>query len=185
LQTIEFRRPRIEDYENLSQFFKTVIIDTYAKEGIGHLLDDIEKEIDIKQKHFNLDIESNGENRYFLLAISNNKVIGTIEFGPVSELIINLTNGTLKELVEVGTVYVHPDYQGNGIGTLLLNVMYLTLRNKGISEFCLDSGYKRAQKIWTKKFGEPDYLVKDYWSQGFHHMIWKRKTIDMSIVFKI
>jgi GNAT superfamily N-acetyltransferase len=112
-------------------------------------------------------------------------VIGSIEYGPVSQLIIDLTNGELKELVEVGTVYVHPDYQGTGIGTLLLNVMFLTLKNKGIEDFCLDSGYKRAQKIWTKKFGEPDYLKKDYWSPGFHHMIWKRILSEMTIKFKI
>ena len=184
MQNIVISRPKIEDYKKLSHFFRIVITDTYTKEGIGHLLDDIEKEIEVKQKYLNLDIESNGENRYFLLAINNDQIIGTIEFGTVSDLIINLTNGALKELVEVGTVYVHPDYQGRGIGTLLLNVMYLTLQNKGITEFCLDSGYKRAQKIWTKKFGEPDYLVKNYWSQGFHHMIWKRKTSDMLIMFK-
>jgi hypothetical protein len=41
---------------------------------------------------------------YFLLAIDNNQVIGSIEYGPVSKLIIDLTNGTLKDFVEVGTV---------------------------------------------------------------------------------
>ncbi|MBP0726676.1 GNAT family N-acetyltransferase [Bacillus sp. RG28] len=185
MQNIEIRRPKIADFEDLSQFFRIVITDTYIREGIGHLLDDIEKEIDIKQKYLNLDIESNGENRYFLLAVINNQVIGSIEYGPVSNLISELTNNSLKEVVEVGTVYVHPDFQDIGIGTLLLNVMYLTLKNKGIEDFCLDSGYKRAQKIWTNKFGEPDYLIKDYWSQGFHHMIWRRSISEMEIKFKI
>ncbi len=68
---------------------------------------------------------------------------------------------------------MHPDYQRQGIGNQLLAEMYLTLKNAGIEEFCLDSGYSSAQKIWQKKFGEPDYLLKDYWGDGAHHMIWK------------
>jgi hypothetical protein len=56
--------------------------------------------------------------------------------------------------------------------------MYLTLQNRGIEEFCLDSGYLSAQKIWRKKFGEPDYLLKDYWGEGYNHMIWRIKVRD-------
>ena len=51
--------------------------------------------------------------------------------------------------------------------------MFLTLKARGITEFCLDSGYTNAQTIWKKKFGKPHYLLKDYWNAGCHHMIWK------------
>jgi GNAT superfamily N-acetyltransferase len=91
----------------------------------------------------------------------------------------------LKELAEVGTVFVHPDYQKQGIGNLLLNVMVLTFQNKGIEEFCLDSGYTNAQKIWKKKFGEPDYLLEYFWGKGYHHMIWRRRISEISIMFRI
>jgi hypothetical protein len=63
--------------------------------------------------------------------------------------------------------------------------MYLTLQNKGIEKFCLDSGYAMAQKIWTKKFGEPDYLIKEYWSQRFDHMIWSRSINEIPTMFKV
>lgn len=49
-------------------------------------------------------------------------------------------------------------------------------------EFCLDSGYTNAQKVWKKKFGEPDYLLKDYWGEGFDHMIWRGRTNDGVVV---
>lgn len=175
----------MEDSKELNQFFSTVIKDTFAREGLSGLLEDIEDEMETKKQYLKCDLDSNGENRYFLIASdkSSNKVIGTIEYGPVSELINTCTDGALKELYEVGTIFVHPDYQGRGIGTLLLNVMILTFMNRGIKEFCLDSGYKNAQKIWKKKFGEPDYLLKDYWNEGWDHMIWKRYTKDMSIIF--
>jgi GNAT superfamily N-acetyltransferase len=184
VKNIEIRRPKIEDLEELSQFFRCMITDTFAKENLAHLLDEIENEIEDKIRYLNLDFESNGINRYFLIALDNNQIIGSIEFGRASNLISNLTNGELNGIVEVGTVYVHPDYQGQGIGNLLLNTMYLTLQNKNIEVFCLDSGYTNAQKIWKKKFGEPDYLMKNYWGVGYDHMIWKKSISDIRIIFK-
>ena len=57
--------------------------------------------------------------------------------------------------------------------------MYHTLQHRGIEEFCLDSGYIRAQKIWKKKFGDPDYLLKNYWDEGYDHMVWRIKVNDL------
>jgi GNAT superfamily N-acetyltransferase len=176
MQTIEIRRPRIEDIVELNQFFRIVITDTFAREGLAGLMDDIEAEIESKINYLQLDLDSNGEKRYFLIALAENKIIGTIEYGPASELIIECTDGKLGNLVEVGTVFVLPDYQRQGIGNRLLAEMLQTLNGRGIVDFCLDSGYKTAQTIWKKKFGEPDFLLKDYWGQGQDHMIWKIST---------
>jgi GNAT superfamily N-acetyltransferase len=176
MRKIEIRRPRTEDIEELNQFFEVVITDTFAREGLAGLIDDIEAEIDSKKKFLQMDLDSNGEKRYFLIALAENKIIGTIEYGPASELIHECTNGNLGNLVEVGTVFVHPLYQRKGIGNKLLAEMIQTLKARGIVEFCLDSGYKNAQTIWKEKFGGPDYLLRDYWGQGQDHMIWKLST---------
>jgi GNAT superfamily N-acetyltransferase len=176
MQKIEIRRPRTEDIEDLNQFFRIVITDTFAREGLAGLIDDIEVEIDSKKNYLRMDLESNGGKRYFLIALAENKIIGTIEYGPASKLIQDCTNGELGNHVEVGTVFVLPDYQRQGTGNRLLGEMLQTLKGRGILEFCLDSGYKNAQTIWIKKFGEPDYLLKDYWGQGQDHMIWKVLT---------
>lgn len=116
---IEIRRPTSKDIRELNQFFRVVITDTFSKEGIGEMLEDIEKEIKVKKKYLNLDIESNGEKRYFLIALDGDRIIGSIEFGPASQLINNCTSHALKDLVEVGTVFVHPDFQRKGIGNTL------------------------------------------------------------------
>jgi GNAT superfamily N-acetyltransferase len=75
--------------------------------------------------------------------------------------------------VEVGTVFVHPDYQGKGIGNSLLEAIMKHLKNIGLTEFCLDSGYGSAQQIWKRKFGLPDYWQKDFWGEGQDHMVWR------------
>jgi len=183
---IDIRRPQIEDNDELNQFFSTVIKHTFAREGLAELLDDIESEIESKKKYLKSDLDTNGTNRYFLIASEKNDadIIGTIEYGPASELIRTCTDGALNEMYEIGTVFVHPDYQGRGVGTLLLNVMFLTFLNRGIQEFCLDSGYANAQKIWKRKFGEPDYWLKDHWGDGADHMIWQKSMNDVSINFR-
>lgn len=176
---IVFRRPRAEDKEALNQFFRLVITDTFRKEGIGHKLEDIENEIKDKQTYLASDLESNGAKRFFLIALDGEKIIGTIEYGEASELISNCTDNALKDHKEVGTVFVDPDYQRKGIGNLLLNNIYLKLYEEGVKEFCLDSGYISAQKIWKKKFGDPDYLLENYWDEDYHHMIWRLRVDDL------
>ncbi|MBE7103572.1 GNAT family N-acetyltransferase [Bacillus cereus] len=187
MYNVEIRRPNSDDIDELYLFFRIVIMNTYKNEGLSQLLDDIENEINTKKQYLKSDFESNGENRYFLLAIDkgNDKIIGTIEVGPASALINSCTGGVLKDLYEIGTVFVLKEYQRKGIGSLLLNAMFLTLLGKGITEFYLDSGYKNAQKIWKKKFGEPSYVLKDYWGESSDHMIWKKSLYDIPIIFEL
>lgn len=173
LLNIKIRRPKFEDKEELHDFFKLVITDTFIKEGIEKNIDDLEEEIEFKKKYLQYDLNSNGERRYFLIAEHNENIIGTIEYGQSSDLINSCTNGELKYLVEVGTVFVRPDYQKKGIGNLLLNSMYKAMKDRGIEEFCLDSGYSNAQKVWKKKFDTPDYFLENYWGESMHHMIWR------------
>jgi ribosomal protein S18 acetylase RimI-like enzyme len=178
MQNVEIRRPRIDDIQLLHQFFSIVITDTFVKEGLGERQEDINAEIEVKEKYLKSDLESNGEKRYFLIALKGDNIIGSIEYGPVSNLISKCTNKAFDELFEISTVFVAPDYQRNGVGNLLLKTMYFTLQKRGIEEFCLDSGYRSAQKIWKKKFGEPEYLLKNYWGDGYDHMIWKAKVSE-------
>ncbi|WP_316571689.1 GNAT family N-acetyltransferase [Neobacillus sp. YIM B06451] len=170
---IKIRRPTGGDATELHRFFRTVISDTYRKEGIGDQVDDLEDEIKTKEAYLAKDLESNGRDRYFLVADTGERIVGSIEIGPASSLIRECTDGELSGLLEVGTVFVHPEFQQKGIGNLLLASIFGVLKDRGINECCLDSGYRSAQQIWKKKFGVPDYVLKDYWGIGFDHMIWK------------
>lgn len=115
------------------------------------------------------------------MAELDNKIIGTIEFGPSSDLINACTSQKLKHVMELGTFFVHPLYQRRGVGNMLLKTIYQEMSNYGVTEFCLDSGYREAQKLWRKKLGEPDYLLKNYWDAGCDHMIWR---VDLKSVIE-
>ncbi|TKC18893.1 GNAT family N-acetyltransferase [Robertmurraya kyonggiensis] len=170
---IELRRPRSEDIDELFEFFQIMVKDTYIKEGIGDKLEDLEIEILVKKKYLLEDLNTKGEKRYFLIAICQDKIIGTIAYGPANEIIMSCLPQSESVVHELGTVFVHPENQYQGIGNLLLKSMYQEMSNHGIKQFWLDSGYKRAQYIWQKKFGEPEIFLKDYWEKDAHHMIWK------------
>ncbi|MBS2967924.1 GNAT family N-acetyltransferase [Metabacillus sp. KIGAM252] len=181
MKNIIIQRPVPAQTNELHQFFSRVITDTFIKEGIGDRKEDLKDEIAEKVYYLQSDFETNGEKRFFLAALEDGKVIGTIEFGPASELICKCTNGTYKDLMEVGTVFVDPDYQKNGLGSRMLQAMFAELRNRGFEEFCLDSGYGQAQQIWSKRFGEPEYWLRDYWGEGLDHMIWRFKVRDVLV----
>ncbi len=169
--TIE--RPTKEEVEALHDFFRLVLTDTFRQEGIADKKEDLLAEIETKKNYLAMDFESNGENRYFLIAKLENLIIGSIEYGPSSPLICQMTNDELKDIKEIGTVFVHPEYQRRGVGSLLLKAIYGEMDKNRVKVFCLDSGYNHAQQVWNKKFGAPSYLRKDYWGIGNDHMIWK------------
>jgi len=176
---IEIARPRIEDMDLINAFFKIVLYDTFKRNELLDLIETYNEEINDKRRCLNQDFESCGNDRYFLIAKDKELIVASIEYGLSNNLINSCTNGALKDLVEIGTVFVHPDYQKKGIGNRMLNSIFRELDKKGIKEFCFDSGYKSAQKIWIKKFGNPQYFFKDYWGEDANHMIWRLKVKDV------
>lgn len=170
---VVIRRPRREELSELHEFFRTVLEDTFQKEGIPEDSVDLAEELEMKKAYLDLDIESGGSERYFLVAEMEGNIIGTMEFGKQSSLLAELTKEELRGLPEMGTAFVHPAFQGSGLASMLLHEMEKELRRRSIREYCLDSGYRRAQKIWTRKFGPPDYVFEDYWADGVSHMVWR------------
>ena len=179
MRNIEISRPRFSDNGLINEFFEIVLRDTFEKNGIPDLVILIAEEIKDKRRCLNQDIESGGKNRYFLIAKEDDNIVGSIEYGASNDLIISCTNGKLKSLVEIGTVFVHPAYQNKGIGSRMLNLIFIELKKNGIKEFCLDIGYKSAQKTWTNKFGNPEYYLKDYWGEDADHMVWRISVEDV------
>ncbi len=170
---LDLIRPLEPMKKDIEAFFDLVIDDTFLRNGIGHLEAAIAEEKEDKRKTLMEDFISQGQKRYFLLAVIEDIIVGTIEFGPSNDLIDECTNGELKAWYEVGTVYVHPDYQKKGVSKLLYKAIEEIMKSRGIERYCLDSGYPIAQKIWTKRFGKPDYHLKDFWGPGSDHMVWK------------
>lgn len=166
------------DIESAYEVFETSIPDAFEKEGLGFLKEDISKEILNKKHMLDTSLELPDSGIFFLVAKLKGTVVGAISFGPCGDDIRKCTDNELGTIGELGSLYVLPSYQGQGIGSALIGAMAAMLLKKDIEQFCLDSGYKRAQKRWLRKFGVPYKVAKDYWGTGGDHFIWLCKVAD-------
>lgn len=182
---IQIRRLQQGDLEQVLQFFRKVSIDTYEKNGITNYEEAIEDELLTKARYLEQHIQTNGRARHFLLAFDGEQVVGTIGLYTANQIAVKLTNGAVEGLHEIGTVYIAPQYQRRGIGKLLMKAMMLVCNARQIDTFCLDSGFATAQAVWLHMLGEPTYLFENYWGDGAHHMIWRRRVEDIAIDFTI
>ena len=177
--TIEIRRLQQEDLPQLKSFFQTVIIDTLKKNAITNLQEVLEDEMLTKESYLLQDIQSNGKERMFLIAIFADEIVGIIGTYIANNYAVTLTNEKISGMTELGTVYIAPHMQGKGIGSLLVNSVLLHFKINGVKQFCLDSGYGTAQAVWTHKFGPPTYNFQNHWGENAHHMVW---VIDLDSV---
>lgn len=168
-----------DDYEGLKTFMKMMILDTFEKNGIAHLKKDLEEEIADKmvflEKYYEL-IEEDSKPFLCILKKSDD-IIGTVSLARANALIVRATKGLLKDTLEIGNFFIHPSVQGQGFGTRLLKETLLWLKNNDVKEFCLDTGYPKAQIFWQKHLGKPVYDFKDYWEPGSRYMIWLVKDL--------
>lgn len=179
VENLLIKKPTKADKKSAYQVFETSIPDAFAKEGTDFLKEVLEREIMHKRHLFSEAIDIPDSSTYFLIAKVNENVIGTISFGTCGEDIKKCTENRLHSVGELGSLFVLPSYQGQGIGSALINAMVNHLFQQGVDYFCLDSGYKRAQKRWLRKFGVPYKVVKDYWAPDYDHMIWLCKVRDI------
>lgn len=184
---IMIRRPNTEDQASAYRMFTASITDAFAQEGLADAAEDIAYEIAHKSDLLRAAIEqSSSASRspgvppaaFFLIAEREGEVMGTVSFGPRGEKIQELAGEELNGVGELGSLYVHPNAQNQGIGSKLIAAMVNEIRNRGVETFCLDSGYGKAQERWRRKFGEPHVFAKDYWDVDAHHVIWFCRVKD-------
>jgi len=178
---ITITRPKKDDEKEILDLFEKTIKKAFKDEGVEEDIEGMKEELLSKKNCLKQDFKTNGKDRYFLIAKMENKIVGTISFGKSNDLINKITKNEYKNILEIATVYILPEYQGNGIGKKLFNAIIISMISRGITEFCLDSGYTKARNYWTKKLGNPTIIEKNYWGENAHHMIWKRKIENISI----
>lgn len=170
---IVIKRPQISEIEEISSLFIETIQDNFKYEGIEiTFASGMQREIENQINLLKLDLDSNGKDDCFYIAHFQDKIVGTIALGKASSIIQDNYQTVNKNIPEIKSVYVLPQYQGQGIGAQLFQHILRLLQHKGIKEFYLDSGYKRAQEYWRKKLGDPVKILSDFWAKDAHHMIW-------------
>lgn len=158
-------------YQETCALYRTAIRSAFEGEGLGHLEDEIESEIAYKIQLLDAYLKGEASARRIMVAVET-QVVGTISFGPFGKEIRDCLGAEIEADGELGGLYVLPPCQNRGVGSALIEAILSKLKSEGIRRYALDSGYKKAQVRWLRKFGRPYRIVKDYWGPGFDHMIW-------------
>ena len=171
--SIIIRRPILEDIPEINELFSITVTNNFKEEGIFNTQkEDAIFEAEALMKNLKLSFDSNNKTEHYLIACNPNKILGTIAYGTANARIKEHLNIDYTNTPEIKSVYILPDYQNQGIGSLLFEEMLKLLRRENIHDFCLDSGYKKAKQYWTKKLGAPICILEKYWSEKSDHMIW-------------
>ena len=166
-------KPQKRDEEEIKRLFDRTITQNFKDYGYDakyreDMVDEIRKQVTALEEYYT----SEGKNIYFLIAKENDKVIGTIAYGKPNADIEKYYLKKTEHMPEIKSVYILPEYQGRGVGTKLVAEMTEILRQKGFKEFCLDSGYPKAQQFWRSKLGEPVITIHNRWGAGNDYLIW-------------
>jgi len=172
----KIRKLTRNDLISVFRFYETTIPIAFHNEGLGHLTDEIHKEIEHKKTMLESSLSTENSDLFFLIALEEETIIGAISYGPPGNEIRQCMDETLVGINEIGSLYVLPSKQNQGIASDLIEAMKQELSQLGIESFCLDSGYKNAQRKWLVKFGTPHKIVKDFWGKNQDHYIWIGKT---------
>lgn len=178
VKNLEISPLTFSDREQAYKIFEEVIPFAYEREGLGFMQKEIESEILHKKQMADASLKENPSDILFFLAKIDGAAAGTISFGKCGEDILKCTDDSFLTVGELGSLFVLPQYHDLGVASALIKALIVHLHNKGIPHFCLDSGYKHAQKRWLRKFGTPHTVAKDYWAPGFDHYIWLCRVED-------
>lgn len=165
---ISYEQLQYKDVNQLKGYFKHVISHTFLNNGVD---DDEDLNSEINKKMTYINRYFNGSDDMFIVA-KDDDVVGIIGFYTPNQMIQELVGDKVDGLKEMGTLYIHPDYQSRGIGSQLITLLTQFMKEQGVDSYCFDCGYKKAMATWTRKFGQPTYFFKDYWDVGDHYAVW-------------
>ncbi|TDM17675.1 N-acetyltransferase [Macrococcoides caseolyticum] len=174
---ISYEQLQYKDINQLKDYFKHVISHTFLNNGVD---DDEDLNNEINKKMTYINHYFNGSDDMFMVAKDGDAVVGIIGFYTPNQMIQELVGDKVDGLKEMGTLYIHPDYQSRGIGSQLIVLLTQFMKEQDIVSYCFDCGYKKAMATWTRKFGQPTYFFKDYWDVGDHYAVW---VVDIKETF--
>ncbi|TWT14341.1 GNAT family N-acetyltransferase [Planomicrobium sp. CPCC 101079] len=173
---MEFRKVKRADTDQTNNLFtaclsKLLVSENIQEEGL------LENEVARLQK--NVEQSFDQPEQLFFIAEKDGTVAGTIALsqpGPMISSAIALPRGCL----EIGCVYVRPEFQRQGIGKFMLQRAQSELEWLNRPFYCLDAGFPSSQRYWKSILGEPGFVLKDYWGPGKPHMFWLKNLNEKS-----
>lgn len=186
------RKLRASDLPSATGLYRESIpLAFYGDDDKANWESEVSDEIALKVNQMKEALEDADSKVHFLVAIEGasqegiegDVVIGAIACYPLGKEIRQILgapqeHADFRGLLELGSLYVRPEFRGRGVASQLITAMLLWMRTRGIDAFALDSGFTQAVVKWRQKFGEPHIVAKDFWGQGKDHYVWRCLVSD-------
>ncbi|KYC48914.1 MAG: Acetyltransferase (GNAT) family protein [Candidatus Methanofastidiosum methylothiophilum] len=170
------------DIECVCKLLEDVITETYK---INNLKNDDLYEFIAEKKHGIKEFNGNDKCKgIYKCAFCNGILVGIGGIYPLCKDILLNIDDQYKNELEIGSLYIHVDYQKKGIAKELMAklVNEIVMMNK--EYFFLDCGYKSSQLYWERILGAPYKRLESYFDANEHYLIWKIETKEAKRIFK-
>lgn len=138
--------------------FKIVPFENKHREAVLNLLSGV------FQHKYTDDYLNTGISRKFVL-LEDNRVIGFLEYE------------VLFDDAEIFMIAVHPDFQGKGLGRMLMDFCVKDLQREGVRSVYLDVAVNNTRALeFYRKYGfEVVYTRKEYYKDGTDAYLMKKE----------
>lgn len=163
------RGAQLKDIERLKPILEHWIRDRDK----GHALPE---EVDQTIAAIKESIDGKNERQYIVIEDTEGHAVGIMGFKKPDKVM--KTFARTKNTVEFINAYVDPRLSGKGVGSILLRELEEVVRLFGYKEVIVNSGprYKdTAWDFWTKAYGEPAYIAKEYYGRGGDAPVWRKQ----------
>jgi len=159
---------------DLERLFTETIADTFRKNGIDSP-EELRHEIEEKVALVRVTLDS-PDRGHFLVALADGRPVGVAGTFPVCRVIRDHLPALPEDQVELGAVYVHPAFQGQGIAPALVGRLVADLARRRVETFVLDCGYRTSQAFWRRLFGDPSVSFPSFFGDDQAYEIWQVTT---------
>lgn len=168
--------PQKGDEQQLLHLYTSAMKAAFEAQGEGSLTEAIQEEVEVKMEKV-LGFLNGASDYYYLAAKCDDHIVGTISYGGNKDKVKERFE-ELESAGELGSLYILPEYQSQGIGSTLINGMLQYMAEQGVLSFWFESGFTLAQKRWKRRFGEPYRIMKDHWAPGVDNHLWYCKVSE-------
>lgn len=156
------------DIPEVRLLIELVIRDSFIQQGVDIVKQQAKLEEQIAFVTSKLD-QPQDEDFIFFTARQQSKIVGLMGIGsltaPVKLALAKLQHSETG-VIEIMSAYIHPEFQGQGIGTKLLQTILVHLKHSQYTTFALDTGYLKAKEFWTRRLGNPSVCLDKYWGKA-------------------
>lgn len=171
-----------KDVDKALRLMEEVIIDNFRLAGLdpAKFGKQINEEVK-KQKDRLTNLPYCNECSFLVTKLGKN-IVGTIGYGPVEPPVImalKRLGWKGKSIVEIISLYVKPELQRKGIGSLLFDQIILLIKKRGFQYISLRTGYAKGQNFWSKKLGKPEVILEKYIDGVVDSWVWVKKLSEI------